>query len=103
MQMLKIIKCSDGMRWYASKVGELVPYLGDSMGAYKSREDQGYINFVQYEDAEVMTELTLLEQLEKNVADAYVAYVANDDPDDDSARFKAIRELRNYLKEQDNE
>ena len=56
MQMLKIIKCSDGMRWYASKVGELVPYLGDSMldGAYKSREDAGYINFVQYEDAEVV-------------------------------------------------
>ena len=57
MQMLKIIKCSDGMRWYASKVGELVPYLGDSMGAYKSREDAGYINFVQYEDAEVLGQM----------------------------------------------
>ena len=73
MQMLKIIKCSDGMRWYASKVGELVPYLGDSMGAYKSREDAGYINFVHYEDAEVMPELTQLEQLQKAVVDTKAA------------------------------
>tara|TARA_B110000091_G_scaffold192214_1_gene216475 strand:- start:385 stop:531 length:147 start_codon:yes stop_codon:yes gene_type:complete len=42
------------MRWYASMVGELVPYLGDFMGEYKSREDSGCTNFVQYEDAELM-------------------------------------------------
>ena len=46
-----------------------------------------------------MPELTQLEQLEKNVADAY----ADCDDSDDSTRLKAIRELRNYLKEQDNE
>ena len=78
MQMLKIIKCSDGMRWYASKVGELVPYLGDSMGAHKSREEQGYINFVQYEDAEVVT----LERLEERVEAAWVEVLAADDAKD---------------------
>ena len=124
MQMLKIIKCSDGMRWYASKVGELVPYLGDSMGAYKSREDAGYINFVHYEDAEVIPELTKLEQLEKNVVDtkaafdvavaAYAVYDAVFAADGDTvakatyaayaaeaAWDKAKLELNNYLKEQD--
>ena len=132
MQMLKIIKCSDGMRWYASKVGELVPYLGDSMGAYVSREDAGYLNFVQYEDAELMPDLTQLEQLQQNVADAkpaadaVYAYDTYDACKDACARYdtynvnlkgnapyrinvaiayvKAKRELSNYLKEQqDNE
>ena len=112
------------MRWYASKVGELVPYLGDSMGAYKSREDAGYINFVHYEDAEVIPELTKLEQLEKNVVDtkaafdvavaAYAVYDAVFAADGDTvakatyaayaaeaAWDKAKLELNNYLKEQD--
>ena len=66
------------MRWYANKVGELVPYLGDSMGAYKSREDAGYINFVHYEDAEVIPELTQLEQLQKAVVDTKAACNAAD-------------------------
>ena len=108
MQMLKIIKCSDGMRWYASKVGELVPYLGDSMGAYKSREDAGYINFVQYEDAEVIPELTKRERLKKNVVDTKAAYEAaykawEDAWDTYAARLKAKLELEYYLKEQDDE
>ena len=42
------------MRWYASKIGELVPFLGYSRGEYKSREDAGYVNFVQHGDAEVV-------------------------------------------------
>ena len=54
MKMLKIIKCNDPMRWYASKIGELLPFLGDSRGEYKSREDAGYVNFVQHGDAEVV-------------------------------------------------
>ena len=54
MQMLKIIKCNDPMRWYANKIGELVPFLGYANLEYKSREDAGYVNFVQHEDAEVV-------------------------------------------------
>ena len=54
MKMLKIIKCNDPMRWYANKIGELVPFLGYSRGEYKSREDAGYVNFVQHGDAEVV-------------------------------------------------
>ena len=52
--MLKIIKCNDHMRWYANKIGELVPFLGYSNLEYKSREDAGYVNFVQHGDAEVV-------------------------------------------------
>ena len=46
--------------------------------------------------------MSKLEQLEKNVADAYADYYTDSDDSDDSARLKAIRELNNYLKEQDN-
>jgi len=51
MKKLKIIGCDDAMRWYANKVGELVPYLGDVGTEYKSAEPAGYVNFVQYRDA----------------------------------------------------
>ena len=54
MLMLKIIKCNDPMRWYANKIGELVPFLGYANLEYKSREDAGYVNFVQHGDAEVV-------------------------------------------------
>ena len=54
MEMLRIIRCNDQLRWYANKIGELVPFLGDVGNEYKSREDAGYINFVQYEDAEIV-------------------------------------------------
>lgn len=54
MRMLKIIKCGDPMLWYASKVGELVPYVKNTMGEYKSREDSGCSNWVIWEDAEVV-------------------------------------------------
>tara|TARA_B110000503_G_scaffold133428_1_gene210894 strand:- start:2312 stop:2731 length:420 start_codon:yes stop_codon:yes gene_type:complete len=79
--MLKIIKCNDPMRWYADKIGELVPYLGDFMGEYKSREDSGCTNFVQHGDAEVIVkeqDNEKLEQLEKRVADTKAACNAAD-------------------------
>ena len=77
--MLKIIKCNDPMRWYADKIGELVPYLGDFMGEYKSREDSGCTNFVQHGDAEVIVkeqDNEKLEQLEKRVADTHADFYA---------------------------
>ena len=57
-----------------------------------------------------MTELTELERLEKAEADAYAAIICTDiDLDDDHAGrayavwVKAKLELKDYLKEQDNE
>ena len=109
---LKIIKCSDSMRWYAGMVGELVPYLGDFMGEYKSREDSGCTNFVQYEDAEVIPELTKRERLKKNVVDTKAAYDAWGLSDATKVSYdvwyaaydswyQAKLELKEYLKEQD--
>ncbi len=51
---LLIKSCSDRMRWYRDKVGQTVPYLGTFGSEYKSREDEGYINFVQLEDADIV-------------------------------------------------
>ena len=54
MKELLIQQCPDGMRWYSDLVGERVPFLGDVGTEYKSREPAGYINFVQYDDAEIV-------------------------------------------------
>jgi hypothetical protein len=54
MKMLKIIKCNDGMRWYASLVGELVEFRGDVGDEYKSIDEGGFTNFVQYDDCEIV-------------------------------------------------
>jgi hypothetical protein len=53
-RMLLIKQCPDPMRWYARLVGQKVPYLGDVGNEYRSREPEGYINFVQYQDAEIV-------------------------------------------------
>ena len=42
------------MRWYADKVGEIVPLLAIERTEYKSREDAGYVNFVQFTDAKIV-------------------------------------------------
>lgn len=47
--------------WYADKVGQLVPYLGDWPEGYKSREPAGFINVVRHEDAELVAELEVCE------------------------------------------
>jgi len=54
MKKLLIKQCPDPYRWYAGLIGELVEFLGDVGNEYKSREPDGYINFVQYEDAEIV-------------------------------------------------
>ena len=55
MQMLRITQCRDPLMWYADLVGELVPYCGQWPEAYKSLEPAGYINRVEFEDAEIVT------------------------------------------------
>ena len=52
--MLKITGCTDGHVWYASLVGQTVPYLGQWPECYKSREPAGFTNIVHFEDAEVV-------------------------------------------------
>jgi|TARA_R110002124_G_C8757501_1_gene498813 hypothetical protein len=54
MEALLITSRGDGMRWYADKVGEIVPLLAIERTEYKSREDAGYINFVQFADAKIV-------------------------------------------------
>lgn len=54
MKKLLIKQCPDGMRWYAKFVGQTVPFLRDVGNEYKSREPEGYVNFVQYADAEIV-------------------------------------------------
>lgn len=48
---LLIIKCSDPLMWYADKIGQIVPYLGEKYGFYTSREDAGHTNVVNMDDA----------------------------------------------------
>lgn len=52
---LRITGCADSMRWYSDKIGKLAPFLGDTGTEYRSKEPEGYINFIQYEDAEIVT------------------------------------------------
>lgn len=54
MKKLLIKQCPDKLRWYSNKIGETVDFFGNVGGEYKSREDAGYINFVQYADAEIV-------------------------------------------------
>ena len=54
VEMLKITQCPDRSRWYSSKIGDTVPFLGDVGNEYKSIEVDGYINFVRYDDAVIV-------------------------------------------------
>jgi len=50
--MLRILRCSDPMRWYAGLVGKNVPDLGfDPVSGWRSKEPAGYTNFVLGQDA----------------------------------------------------
>ena len=55
MKRILITGCKDGMRWYSNKIGQTVEFICDTQyGEYKSREDAGYINFVQHEDGKII-------------------------------------------------
>ena len=51
---LKITGCNDPLKWYSDKIGDYVEFYGDTGTEYRSREDGGYTNFVQYDDCEVV-------------------------------------------------
>jgi len=54
MIALKLIKCSDPMMWYRSKVGEVVAFVREYDDCYMSREPAGYLNIVKKQDAEII-------------------------------------------------
>lgn len=55
MTLLRIVAARDSLLWYADKIGQEVPHLGEWPGeGYKSREPAGYVNIVFFEDAEVV-------------------------------------------------
>jgi len=54
MLMLRIVKSKDHLMWYAGLVGSLVPYCGKWPEAYKSLEPAGYLNRVEFDDAEIV-------------------------------------------------
>jgi hypothetical protein len=64
MIAIKVNRCRMGHRWYRKFIGEHVPYLGDTGTEWKSRERDGYVNFVQYDDGELI-ELTATTGLDK--------------------------------------
>lgn len=51
---LRITACSDSSLWYRDLVGQVVPFLRTWPEGYASREPAGYVNFVRFEDAEVV-------------------------------------------------
>lgn len=54
VKRLLIKQCPDPLMWYADKVGQTVPYLGNKYGTHTSREDSGFINIVKEADAEII-------------------------------------------------
>lgn len=51
---LRITGCRDPQLWYADKVGQQVPFIGMWPEAYISRDTGGYINRVEFDDAEIV-------------------------------------------------
>jgi len=66
MKQLRIISCDDSHKWYANKIGQLVPLLAIEAREYKSLEDDGiteghrFVNFVSKEDA-VIEEIKMID------------------------------------------
>jgi len=53
MKTLTITGCTDGLLWYADRVGQQVVYLGEESDIYWSRDSGGYKNLVWKKDATV--------------------------------------------------
>lgn len=56
---LQILRCDNPCTWYADKIGQTVPYVGHWPEGFKSREDAGYINIVQFADAKIVKLVSL--------------------------------------------
>lgn len=53
MKYLIIDKCPDPLMWYATLIGQRVPFIRDDKEYYWSREPAGYLNIVHKDDATV--------------------------------------------------
>jgi hypothetical protein len=54
---LLITSCNDNKLWYSGLIGQMVPNLGYyHPDEYKSRQPEGYINFVKREHCKVIYE-----------------------------------------------
>lgn len=51
---LQILSCDDSHKWYADKIFWYVPYLGRDPREWKSRQPEGYINFITLTDAQIV-------------------------------------------------
>ena len=56
MKVIKILSCNSPSRWYNNHIGELFPLrrIVDNPVEYETYEPDGYINYVQPEDAEIV-------------------------------------------------
>ena len=54
MKAIRIISCSRSFYWYTKWIGHLVPYVREEGDVFWSREEAGYLNFVEKYDAEVV-------------------------------------------------
>lgn len=53
-KMIHINQCSDGMMWYASRVGEDVLFVREDAEYFWSRDNGGYLNIVLKQDATII-------------------------------------------------
>ncbi len=54
LKKLLIIGCSDGMMWYANKIGHEITFLREESDCYLAREDAGFVNIVKKQDATIL-------------------------------------------------
>lgn len=59
-QQILIKQCRDPQRWYAEHIGEVFNTIPDPLEEkhreWRTRDRQGYLNFIQFDDGEVIDE-----------------------------------------------
>jgi hypothetical protein len=51
MTYIRILKCNDPKKWYANYIGDLFLLIDEEAIEYKTRQPDGYINFVAKSDS----------------------------------------------------
>jgi hypothetical protein len=54
MRIIRILSCDDPCKWYNDAIGERRMVLGEEETEYKTRDNDGHINFVSKCDVEVV-------------------------------------------------
>jgi hypothetical protein len=50
--VLVVTNCSDSHKWYREHIGKTFPMLDEEPTEYKTRQPEGYINFISKEDCQ---------------------------------------------------